>query len=358
MSVYRMLKLLSDAHSVSGRENSIREIISEVVGAYCDDIRTDKLGNIICRMGSGEPRIMLAAHMDEIGLIVKHIEENGFLRFAKMGGWFDQVLLSQRVIVHGRRKVLGVIGCKPPHVMKDEERKVSVKHEDMFIDVGAKSDKDVKKLGIDVGTPITLDRELRRLSGSRITGKAMDDRAGLACCISVLRKLYEEDVNASVYVVGTVQEEVGLKGAKTSAYSISPDVALAVDVSIAGDHPGITKKDSPIELGKGPAITVVDGSGRGLITHPRVLKWLKSTAKRYKIPVQMDVSEGGTTDATAIHLTKEGVPAGVVSVPARYIHTPVEVVDLNDIKNTIELLSKAVLDIDEWFMDEEDLLPV
>ena len=354
MSVYRRLKLLSDAHSISGREESICELVSELVSDYCDEVRIDKLGNIICRIGSSIPKVMLAAHMDEVGLVVKHIEENGFLRFAKVGGWFDQVLLSQRVFVHGKRRVSGVIGCKPPHVMKEDERKIPVKHEDMFIDVGARSDKEVRKLGIDVGTPITLDRELRRLSGSRVTGKAIDDRAGLVCCIGVLEKLYEENIDASVYVVGTVQEEVGLKGARTSAYHISPDVALAVDVTIAGDHPGITKKDSPIELGRGPAITVVDGSGRGLITHPKVLNWLKETAERYKIPVQMDVSEGGTTDAAAIHLTKEGVPTGAVNVPARYLHTPVEVVDLNDINNTIELLSKAILDVDEWFMAEED----
>ncbi|WP_406661207.1 M42 family metallopeptidase [Methanolobus sp. ZRKC3] len=345
-----LLAKLSNAHGISGSEGNIKTMLEEELKPYADELSTDKMGNLIAHMKGEGPSIMLAAHMDEIGLMVKYIDDKGFLRFVKIGGWFDQTLHSQRVIVHtSNGPIPGVIGSKPPHVMKEEDKKRPVKYDDMFIDVGAKDKEDAEKMGIEVGTPISMDREVIKLAHGKITGKAFDNRAGCAIVIETMRQLSEMDVKANVYVVGTVQEEVGLKGARTSAFKLEPDVALAIDTTIPGDHPGIGKKDSVIDTGKGPAITVVDASGRGLIAAPQVIKWLRETGDKNEIPYQMDVGDGGTTDATAIHLTREGIPTGVLSVPTRYIHSPVEVLDLADLKYSVDLLVKAVLNVNDYF---------
>ncbi len=345
-----LITKLSNAHGISGSEENIKTILEEELKPYADEIRTDKMGNlIVVKKGEG-PSIMLAAHMDEIGLMVKYIDDDGFLRFVTIGGWFDQTLHSQRVIVHTKNgPVPGVIGSKPPHVMKDEDRKKPIKTDDMFIDVGANDKEDAEKMGIEVGTPISMDMEVKKLANSKITGKAFDNRAGCAIVIETMKQLAEQDIKATLYVVGTVQEEVGLKGARTSAYGLNPDVAIAIDTTIPGDHPGIDKKDSVLETGKGGVITVVDASGRGIITNPQVLKWLKETADKNEIPYQMDVGDGGTTDATAIHLTRDGIPTGVLSVATRYIHSPVEVLDVADLKYCADLLTKAIQNVNDYF---------
>ncbi|MDD3043147.1 MAG: M42 family metallopeptidase [Methanosarcinaceae archaeon] len=348
--IQKSLEKFTNAHGISGSESEIRKLLEKELEPYVDQVRTDTMGNLIAtRKGKG-PSVMLAAHMDEIGLMVKYIDENGFLRFVKIGGWFDQTLLNQRVIVHGSHgSVVGVIGSKPPHVMKDEDRKKPVKYEDMFIDIGAKDREDAEKLGVETGTSISVDREFVPLANGKVTSKAFDNRAGVVILIEVMKRLSELKIEANVYAVGTVQEEVGLKGARTSAFGLIPDIALAVDTTIPGDHPGITKLDSPLEVGKGPVITVADASGRGLIAHPQVLRWLKETARDAEIPYQLGVGSGGTTDATAIHLTREGIPTGTVSVPTRYIHSPVEVLDLADIRACVDLLVKAVENADRYF---------
>jgi len=293
---------------------------------------------------------MLAAHMDEIGLMVRYIDENGFLRFVGIGGWFDQTLLNQRVIVHGKKgSIYGVIGSKPPHVMKDEDRKKPVKLEDMFIDIGAKDREDAGNLGIEIGTTVSIDQEFVPLANGKVTSKAFDNRAGVVILIEVMKRLHERKIEANVYAVGTVQEEVGLKGAKTCAFGLCPDVALALDTTIPGDHPGISKTDSALELGKGPVVTVADASGRGLIAHPQVLKWLRETADTNEIPYQLGVGSGGTTDATSIHLTKEGIPTGTVSIATRYIHSPVEVLDTADIESCVSLIVKAIENVQKYF---------
>jgi len=345
-----LLEDLSNAHGISGYEGSIRKMMEEEIRPYVDEIRTDRMGNLIATKNGSGPTIMLAAHMDEIGLMVKYIDDKGFLRFVKIGGWFDQTLHSQRVIVHTKNgPVTGVMGSKPPHAMKEEEKKKPVKAEDMFIDVGAKSKEDAEKLGIEVGLPISIDRQFAPLANGMLTGKAFDNRAGVVMLIEAMRQISRMDIKATVYAVGTVQEEVGLKGARTSAFGLNPDVALATDVTVPGDHPGIEKKDSAIEVGKGAAITIVDGGGRGLMAAPAVVRWLKETAETNNIPYQMDVGEGGTTDATAIHLTREGIPSSVISVPTRYIHSPVEVLDLSDLKACADLIAKAVASADKYF---------
>lgn len=338
--VKELLRKLSDAHGVSGCEGSIRDIIRAEVAGSVDEIREDSMGNLIAVKRGDDFSIMLAAHMDEIGLMVQYIDEKGFIRVVPIGGWFGPVLYTQRVILHGKNgPVTGVLGAKPPHMLKEEERKKEIKIEDMFVDVGAASEEEVKSLGIEIGTPITIDREFADLAGNRVTGKALDNRVGVAMLIRALQRMESPH---TVYAVFTVQEEVGLKGAKVSAYSLNPDCAIATDVTIPGDHPGIEKKDASVEMGRGPVVSIVNASGRGLISDPRMVAWLRETAERKKIPCQVEVGTGGNTDATIIHLERGGIPSVPLSIAARYIHSPVEVVDMGDIEAAIQLLVEAL----------------
>ncbi len=343
-----ILERLSNAHGLSGYEGNVRQIIEEEVKPYVDEIKTDRMGNLIATKHGGKPVVMLAAHMDEIGLMVKYVDDKGFVFFTKSGGWFDQTLLNQRMVLHTEQgAVYGVIGSKPPHAMKEEDKKKPVLAEDMFIDIGAASKDDAEKMGVKSGTPVTPDMEFKTLGNDRVTGKAFDNRAGCAMLIEALREM--KDVKATVHAVFTVQEEVGLKGAKTSAFGLNPDVAIATDVTITGDHPGIEKKHSAIEVGKGPSVTVSDAEGRGIIVPEPVLKWLKEAAESNKIPYQLEVGVGGTTDASAIHLTREGIPSGVISLPTRYIHTPVSVLSMGDLEKCAQLIARAVEIVDRFF---------
>ena len=323
--VKELLRKLSNAHGVSGSEGSVYAVIKKELKGHVDEIREDPMGNLIATKKGNNFKVMLAAHMDEIGLMVKYIDDKGFIRFVALGGWYGPTLYNQRVILHGTRgPCFGVIGGKPPHMMDDDERKKGVKIDDMFIDVG---------------TPVTIDREFAELANSRVTGKAFDNRAGVAMLIKTLKEVKSP---LTIYGVFTVQEEVGLKGARTSAYSLDPDCAIATDVTIPGDHPGIEMKDAPVSMGKGPVITIVDSSGRGLIASRKVVSWLKEAADANSIPVQLEVGSGGTTDATAIHLTKGGIPSTTLSIPSRYIHSPVEVLDLQDVEAGVNLLKAAL----------------
>lgn len=338
--VKEILKKLSNAHGVSGSENSVMGIVRREVKKHVDEIHEDAMGNLVAVKKGNRFKIMIAAHADEIGLMVKSIDEKGFLRFVTLGGWYPPTLYNQRVILHGTEgAVPGVLGGKPPHKMDEEERKKGVKADDLFIDIGAKDRDGVASLGVEIGTPGTMDREVVELANGRLTGKAFDNRVGVAMLISVLQQVKSP---FTIYGVFTVQEEVGLKGAKTSAYTIDPDCAIATDVTVPGDHPGIDTKDVPVEMGKGPVITIVDASGRGLIASRAMVQWLKSTAEACDIPVQMEVGAGGTTDATAIHLERGGIPSTTISIATRYIHSPVEVVDLDDIEAGIRLLVEAL----------------
>jgi len=342
-----LLEKLSNAHGISGYEGDIREIIRGEIEPYVDDVRVDRIGNIIGTKKGKNPSVMIAAHMDEIGLMAKYVDDKGFIRFVTVGGWFDQTLLSQRVIVSGKKgRINGVIGSKPPHRMDAEERKKPIKADDMFIDIGAKNREDAEEMGVVPGSTVVIDMELKELGNGKVTGKAFDNRAGVVMMIEALKRM---KTDLTVYAVGTVQEEVGLKGAKTSAFGLNPDVAIATDVTIPGDHPGIEKKDASIEMGKGPSVNVLDASGRGLITPEPVLKWLCETANRNDIPIQLDVSSGGTTDATAIFLARDGIPSGGISIPCRYIHSPVEVMDIEDLDKCAELIARAVECAGEFF---------
>lgn len=338
--VFSLLKKLSESVGPSGNEGSVRELVIDEMKRVADELRVDTLGNVVAvKKGSrGSGKLMLAAHMDEIGLFVSHIDDKGFLRILPIGGISERSLVYQRVLIRTRdgRLYRGVIGLKPPHVVKPEELRQIPEMKEFFIDVGAISREEVLNMGIRVGDIAVFDRELSALAGDRVTGKAIDDRVGLA----VMMKAFEviESAELDVYAVATVQEEVGLKGAEVAAYSITPDLALALDVTVASDFPGVPEHEWYTQLGKGPAIKVADGrSASGLIAHPEIIKMLVSIAEELKIPHQVEVLAGGTTDASVIALNKEGVPAGVISIPSRYIHSPVEVIDLKDMLNAVKL---------------------
>lgn len=342
-NIASLLEKFSTASGISGYEKDVREMLKKEIEPFSDSVRIDPMGNLIAEKKGGKPVIMIAAHMDEIGFVAKHIDDNGFIYFVTVGGFFDQTLLNQRVVVHGKKQDLtGVIGSKPPHIMKEEERKKIVEIDEMFIDVGAKNKKDAEKMGVEIGSPITVDRNFKILANNLVTGKAFDNRAGLVTLIEVMRRLSKKKIKPSICAVGTVQEEVGLKGARTSAFDIDPDLAIAVDLTIAGDCPGIAKKESEISIGKGAAITVLEAGGQGVIVPEKIVEWLKNTAKKNKIKYQLDVSKGGMTDAAIINLTRKGIPTGVVSIPSRYIHSPVELIGLEDLESTIKLIVEAV----------------
>lgn len=337
-----IVKKLTSLVGPSGREDEVREAVIQLLEPHVDELWVDVWGNVIGkkRGSRGEGRAMIAAHMDEIGLFISHIEDDGFLRVIPIGGVLERSLLYQRVWVKTRdgRLYRGVIGLKPPHIIKPEEAQKVPEIRELFIDVGASSREEVEKMGIRVGDIAVFDREVAELYGSRITGKALDDRIGVAAMIKAAELTKEPQVD--IYFVATVQEEVGLKGARTSAYSITPDVAIAMDVTIASDTPGVQRSEWFTRLGKGPAIKIADGrNATGLISHPKVVDFLIGIAEKRGIPYQLDVISGGTTDASIIALNKEGVAASTISIPARYIHSPVEVVDLNDVYNAA-LLAK------------------
>ncbi|HJJ50832.1 MAG TPA: M42 family metallopeptidase [Methanocorpusculum sp.] len=335
-----LLEKLSNAHGISSRETVVAKIIRDEIAGYVDEIKTDKMGNMIAVKKGDDFKIMLAAHMDEIGLMVQFVDERGFIRFVTIGGWFNPVLVTQRVILHGEKgPVYGVLGNKPPHVMTEEDKKKPIDLADLFIDVGATSPEEVEALGITVGTAVTMDRQYVKLAGTTVTGKAMDNRAGCAMLIGALKEM---KTSHTVYAVFTVQEEVGLKGAKTSAYSLDPDVAIATDVTIPGDSPGVERRKAPVYMGKGPVIGMASASGRGHLADPRIVDWLVKAGKKHNIPCQAEVGDGGNTDASAINYERGGIPSVPFSVPARYIHSPVEVIDLKDLESAIHLLAKVV----------------
>jgi putative aminopeptidase FrvX len=346
-----LLQRFSDAHGMSGYEDDVAALLRVEMEPLVDEVRIDRMGNVIgTRAGEG-PTVMVAAHMDEIGMAVSHIDDDGFIRFVAVGGFFDQIVLGQRVILHGHggKQLIGAVGARPVHLMDAEERKKMVKLKDMFIDVGATSAANAVELGVEIGSFATLDRQFARMGNDFVTGKALDNRAGVVMMISALQRLRERPVKATIQAVGTVQEEVGLKGARTSAFGLSPDVAIATDVTIPGDHPGVTKNECHVCTGKGPSITVLDAGGRGIIAPRPVVRWLHETAERESIPHQLSVGDGGNTDATAISITKAGIPCSVISCPTRYIHSPVEVLSLRDLENGAALIAAAIERAHEYF---------
>ena len=318
-----LIQKLTETFSPSGYENDIRQVIRAEIESLVDDIKVDALGNLIARKGkSGKngKRIMLAGHMDEIGLIATHIDPNGFIRFSGIGGLYSHTLYSGRV-----RFVNGITGVIGGERITDINKTLPISQ--LFIDVGATNPKDCP---IKTGEVAAFDRPFFDM-GKRMVGKAMDDRIGCAVMIEALRTL--KNSPHEIYFVFTTQEEVGLRGAATSAFGIDPEIGVSLDVTGTGDTPKARRMD--VGLGKGPAIKIKDG---GMLSDVRVVEWMIRTAEKAKIPFQREVLEGGTTDATAIQLTRSGVPAGCISIPCRYIHSPSEMVDTDDVENATKLL--------------------
>lgn len=329
---------LAPLYGPSGHEDTVRDALIDIVRPLCDDFYVDALGNLIARCGgngdAGAKRIMIAAHMDEIGLIVTHIDEDGFLRFAPIGGVSPHTLLGQQVVF--ATGLIGAIGSEKLDHIKD------LKMDSLFIDIGARS-RDEAKQQVDVGSAATYVRTVAR-SGERLIGKALDDRVGVAVALETMHQLQGHASQHDVYFVFSVQEEVGLRGARTAAYGIEPDIGIALDVTATGDTP--KSMHLQMKLGDGTAIKVKDVS---LITHPRLRQRLIDVAEEHNIKYQMEVLPYGGTDAGAIHLTKSGVPSAVLSVPTRYVHTPAEMVDLDDVVATGALLTAFLhgpIDID------------
>ena len=324
----KLIEKLITAPGPPGYETQIRELVHTEIEPFADEIMVDALGNLIARKlprsesskGSQYFKIMLAGHIDEIGVIATHIDDDGFIRFSNLGGVYPRYAPGGRVrFLNG---TLGVIGTE----LLTSAYEVPALNK-MFIDVGAESKEDCP---IQVGDVAVFERPFSVL-GNRLVSKAMDDRISVAVMIETLRQV--ESSPHDLYFVFTVQEEVGVRGATTAAYGIDPDLGIAVDVTTTGDTPKGIKMD--VSLGKGPAVKVKDS---GMLADPRVVKWMVNTAEKAKIPYQLEILERGGTDGRAIQLTRAGVPTGCISIPCRYVHSPSEMIDIHDVENTIKLL--------------------
>jgi putative aminopeptidase FrvX len=348
VQVAELLKRLSEASGVSGAEFEVASIVEETFAGLADEVHGDALGNVIALkrgegLPSGEhPRIMLAGHMDEIGLMVTK-NDHGFLRFTTVGGFDVRTLLGQEVTVHGRRPLPGVIGCRPPHVLTAEENRRVVPLASLFIDVGL-SEQALDEL-VQVGDIATIRREPIELARGYLAGKGIDDRAAVAAIASCLDLLGRRRHSWDVYAVATTQEEVGLRGAITSAYGVAPQLAVAIDVTF-GNQPGVPESQTA-GMGEGPTI------GLGANFHPKVHERLVATAKAHEVPYQIEPTPGRSgTDAWAIQVTREGIPTALLGIPLRYMHTPVETVDSRDVERTGRLLAEFIAELDEAFAQE------
>lgn len=343
----QLLAELTDAYGPPGHESAITAIFEKYVKGLAD-VSFDKMGSIIARhRGSADaPKIMVVGHCDEIGFMVSEITSNGFLKFIPLGGWWGHVALAQRVVVLGKKgPVLGVIGSTPPHILDAEARKKVIEITDMYIDVGVKGKFDVtKKLGIAVGDVIVPDSKFTILSSPDMyMAKAIDNRYGCAVAIEVLQKLAKAKHPNTLYSVGSVQEEVGCRGAGTAAWEIDPDLAIIVDTGIARDTPGI--KGEPTEkLGSGTSILAYDG---GMIPNAKLLKFVTSTADKLKVKYHLTTIQRGTTDGSRIHVSRSGVPTIVIGVAVRYIHGHNAILCRGDYNASVKLIVELLKRLDK-----------
>lgn len=328
---------LANASSVSGFEEKVGKMTAEAFSEYCDEVRIDKLGNVIGhKKGSGKYKILFAAHIDEIGLMVTEYEEGGFLKFTNIGGYDQRALVGQEVIIHGKEEIFGVIGVKPPHITKPEEAKNAHKIEDMVIDTGFSIDKLKEKVAL--GDVITLKREIVALQNDNIAGKAIDDRAGVAVLYEAMKELKNVDTDIDIYYVGSVQEEIGCRGAMVAAYAIEPNIAIAIDVT-HGKTPDVNDREGK-KMGGGAVISI------GPNISPRVYELLVKSAKDNFLPYQIDVAPRHSgTDAFTMQVSGVGAASGVVSIPLKYMHTSVETLCMKDVYLTAKLISSFVKDL-------------
>ena len=344
-----LLKLLSQV-GPSGNEKAPSEVWQEEAKGFAK-VYTDTHGNTYAEVGEGSPTLMLAGHIDEIGLMVRYIDDNGFVYLGPVGGWDPQVLVGQRVrfITKDGEILKGVIGRKPIHILRPEEREKAVKVEEVFVDFGLGKEDLLKK--IEVGSYGVLDWDGEFLTEVRLVSRALDDRIGAFTVLEALRLYASSPADTRMVSVATVQEEIGLRGAKTSAFAVNPDVAIAVDVTVATDYPGVPKNQiGEVSLGKGPVLAV------GPNINPVVVKLLKETAEEEGIEVQIEAIPRGTpTDANFIQITREGIPTALISIPCRYLHSPSEMVDVRDVEGAVRLIAAFARKVSG--MKKEDFKP-
>jgi tetrahedral aminopeptidase len=338
---FDLLKELCESPGVSGREEEIRKVVVRHLHPLCDEIQIDTMGNVIgIKKGKGNKRVLIAGHMDEIGFIVNHIDDKGFLRLQPIGGWSARNMVSQRVYVHGYagQKLLGALQSTKkmtPATVGD----MSMTLDDFFVDVGMSAEA-VKKL-VEVGDPVTMARTTERV-GDNVVSKTLDDRVGVFMVLETLRRLQElGEHECDILAVATVQEEVGLRGATTVAYHLEPDIGIALDITLAGDHPDSTPRDYMTELGKGVALKIKDGYS---ISTPTLVRHFRDVAEAHKIPYQLELLPFAGSDSAAFLLSRGGMPAITLSLPTRYAHTPNETAAWEDIKGSIELLARYLME--------------
>lgn len=343
----QMFKELTETPGAPGHEHAVRDVMNKYIEPLADTTYTDNLGSLIAEKQGNEagPKIMIAGHLDEIGLMVTQITEKGFLRFQTLGGWWNQVMLAQRVSILTRKgEVEGVIGSKPPHILSLEQRKKPVDIKEMFIDIGASSKEEAEEFGVRPGDSIVPICPFTVMKNPKmLMAKAWDNRIGCAIAIEVFKRLQGESHPNKVYGVGTVQEEVGLRGAQTSAHMIQPDIAFAVDVGIAGDTPGVKPEEALSKMGQGPQIVLVDAS---MIAHKGLRDFVVQVAEEHQIPYQFDTMIGGGTDAGRTHVTGNGVPSLAITIATRYIHSHAAILHRDDFEYAVQLLVEVIKKLD------------
>jgi len=340
-----LMKKLMEGFGPSGFEREVNRMCKEYMTPITDEILTDKLGSVTLDIDG--PKFLMSGHTDEVGFIISSVTKEGFMTFNPLGGWFDQVLLAQRVMIRGSKGLVpGVIASKPPHILPTDQRNKVVTKNNMFIDIGATSKEEVEEAGIQIGDPAVPWSPFSTVMGGRIAmGKAFDDRIGAFIAMEVIRRLKEQNIPHPNMVYGacTVQEEVGVRGAGTTAYVVDPDVAIAIEVDIAGDVPGIKPQEAPAKMGKGPSLLAWD---RSMIPNQPFKRMVLETAKQAQIPLQLSMVSGGT-DAGKFHQHKTGCPSVVISVPTRHIHSHVGYLSLKDVENAIRLIIEVIKKLDK-----------
>ena len=342
-----LLKEIAEVAGAPGHEQRIREIVLKEVKPLVDDITIDNMGNVYAiKKGKNDKRVMIGAHMDEIGFIVTHIDDNGFVRFHTLGGFDPKTLTAQRVIIHGKKDIIGVMGSKPIHVMSAEERTKMPKTTDYFIDLGMKKE-DVEKI-VSVGNPITRERGLIEM-GNCVNCKSLDNRLAVFILIESLKALKDKEVPYDIYGVFTVQEEVGIRGASVAALEIKPQFGFGLDTTIAFDVPGAQPEEVVTKLGEGTAIKIMDSS---TICDYRMVNFMENVAKKHNIKTQKEILTAGGTDTAGIQrMNPGGAIAGAISIPTRHIHQVIEMANKDDIKGSIDLLTNCLLELDQHNWD-------
>jgi endoglucanase len=344
-----LMKRMMEAFGPSGFEREINALCKDYMKPFSDDVIIDKLGTVtfVSKGNSDEPRVLLAGHTDEIGFIVSSISKEGYLTFKTLGGWWSQVLLGQRVVVRTSKGYIdGIIASKPPHILPAEDRKKVVETKDMFIDIGATSKEEAEKTGVKIGDPIVPWSPFKIVQDGKVAmGKAFDDRIGAFVLMEAIRRIKEEGIDHpnTVYGACTVQEEVGLRGAQTTAHIIEPDVSIVIEVDIAGDVPGIKPHEAPTKMGQGPGLLTWD---RSMIPNQPLKEFVINVAKQAQIPLQLSLITGGT-DGGKIHIDRGGCPSVVISVPTRHIHSHAGYLSLRDTENAIRLTIELIKKLDK-----------